>query len=142
MSVPCCSLTASSEWAVRPFCFPIEKKQKSLQIINCFEHFRTQRACDGKAYLSAFREEDSKGNLGVTLKRDLLQVVGETLKSNITILGSSFFPFLQENLPYCFKDKRAYWAWRVWSNLQRTLSNSKMRLRESRMIPNRVSLSS
>ncbi|KAE8022448.1 hypothetical protein FH972_008246 [Carpinus fangiana] len=58
-----------------------------------FRSLRTQRAFDDKAYLSAFREEDSTGNLGVTLKRDLLQVAGETLRSNISVLGSSIFPF-------------------------------------------------
>ncbi|XP_050224395.1 3-ketoacyl-CoA synthase 5-like [Mercurialis annua] len=53
---------------------------------------RTQRAHEDKAYYSAIREEDSDGNLGVTLKRDLLQVAGESLRSHITILGSKILP--------------------------------------------------
>ncbi|KAJ1402545.1 Very-long-chain 3-ketoacyl-CoA synthase [Sesbania bispinosa] len=53
---------------------------------------RTQRAFDDKAYFSAIREEDSDGKLGVTLKRDLLQVAGETLRANISILGSEILP--------------------------------------------------
>ncbi|KAI4351860.1 hypothetical protein L6164_006166 [Bauhinia variegata] len=57
---------------------------------------RTQRAFDEKAYLSAFREEDSNGKLGVTLKRDLLQVAGETLRANISILGSEILPFSEK----------------------------------------------
>ncbi|EEF51487.1 acyltransferase, putative [Ricinus communis] len=57
---------------------------------------RTQRAFEDKAYLSAFREEDSEGKLGVTLKTDLLQVAGETLRSNITILGSKVLPPLEK----------------------------------------------
>ncbi|KAH7564934.1 hypothetical protein JRO89_XS09G0078300 [Xanthoceras sorbifolium] len=36
---------------------------------------RTHRAFEDKAYLSAIREEDSNGNLGVTLNRDLRQTV-------------------------------------------------------------------
>lgn len=36
---------------------------------------RTQRAFDDKGYYSAFRDEDSDGLTGVTLKRDLLQVI-------------------------------------------------------------------
>lgn len=36
---------------------------------------RTQRAFDDKGYCSAFRDEDSDGFTGVTLKRDLLQVI-------------------------------------------------------------------
>ena len=53
---------------------------------------RTQRAFDDKAYFSCIREEDSDGKLGVTLKRDLLQVAGETLRSNISIIGSEILP--------------------------------------------------
>lgn len=69
------------------------KKHSKYQLIRTL---RTQRAFDDKAYLSAFREEDSKGNLGVTLKRDLLQVAGETLRSNISILGSEILPFSEK----------------------------------------------
>lgn len=57
---------------------------------------RTQRAFDDKAYLSAIREEDSHGKLGVTLKRDLLQVAGETLRSNVTVLGYSILPLMEK----------------------------------------------
>ncbi|KAK7270543.1 hypothetical protein RIF29_23762 [Crotalaria pallida] len=60
---------------------------------------RTQRSFDNTAYLSAIREEDSEGKLGVTLKRDLLHVAGETLRSNISILGSEILP-LSERLYY------------------------------------------
>ncbi|KAL3524205.1 hypothetical protein ACH5RR_017039 [Cinchona calisaya] len=57
---------------------------------------RTQRAFDDKGYYSAIREEDSKGNTGVTIKRDLLQVAGETLKCNITILGPKILPYTEQ----------------------------------------------
>ncbi|KAF2315723.1 hypothetical protein GH714_040255 [Hevea brasiliensis] len=57
---------------------------------------RTQRAFENNAYYSAFREEDSNGKLGVTLKRDLLQVAGEALKPNITVLGSKTLPLLEK----------------------------------------------
>ncbi|OIV91476.1 hypothetical protein TanjilG_02094 [Lupinus angustifolius] len=53
---------------------------------------RTQRAFDNTAYLSAIREEDSEGKLGVTLTRDLLVIAAETLRSNISILGSEILP--------------------------------------------------
>lgn len=61
-----------------------------------FRTLRTLRAFEDKAYLSAFREEDSLGYLGVTLNRDLLQVAGETLRSNVTVLGSSILPFSEK----------------------------------------------
>jgi 3-ketoacyl-CoA synthase len=57
---------------------------------------RTLRAFDDKAYFSAIREEDSDGKLGVTLKRDLLNVAGETLRSNISILGSEILPISEK----------------------------------------------
>lgn len=68
------------------------KQAKNSSKYRLFRTLRTQRAFDDKAYLSAFREEDSEGNLGVTLTRDLLRVAGETLRSNITVLGSSILP--------------------------------------------------
>ncbi|XP_062076231.1 3-ketoacyl-CoA synthase 5-like [Humulus lupulus] len=69
------------------------KKNSKYQLVRTL---RTQRAFEDKAYLSAIREEDSKGNLGVTLKRDLLQVAGETLRSNVAVLGSSLLPFKEK----------------------------------------------
>ncbi|KAA0033585.1 hypothetical protein IC582_013051 [Cucumis melo] len=66
---------------------------------------RTQRAFDDKSYLSGLREEDTDGKLGVTLTRDLLHVAGETLRSNITILGASILP-LSEKLRHGFSRLR------------------------------------
>ncbi|KAL2227177.1 UNVERIFIED_CONTAM: 3-ketoacyl-CoA synthase 5 [Sesamum indicum] len=56
---------------------------------------RSQRAFDDKGYYSAIREEDSDGVTGVTLRRDLLQVAGETLRANIAVLGSKFLPYTE-----------------------------------------------
>ncbi|KAL2324464.1 hypothetical protein Fmac_023522 [Flemingia macrophylla] len=60
---------------------------------------RTQRAFDDRAYLSAIREEDSYGNLGVTVNRDIIHVAHEILRSNVSILGSKILP-LSEKLRY------------------------------------------
>ncbi|KDP22365.1 hypothetical protein JCGZ_26196 [Jatropha curcas] len=68
-----------------------EAKKSSKYKLFCT--VRAQRASDDKSYHSAIREEDSNGRLGVTLRRDLLQVAGETLRPNITILGSRILPF-------------------------------------------------
>ncbi|KAM7491701.1 hypothetical protein LguiA_034622 [Lonicera macranthoides] len=62
---------------------------------------RTQRAFDDKAYNSALREEDLSGLTGVNFRRDLLQAVGETLRSNLFILGSSILP-VTEKIWYAF----------------------------------------
>ncbi|KAF3433085.1 hypothetical protein FNV43_RR24187 [Rhamnella rubrinervis] len=73
-----------------------KKEARKSSKYELFHTLRTQRAFDDKAYLSAIREEDSTGRLGVTLKRDLLHVAGETLRSNVTLLGSSILPFLEK----------------------------------------------
>ncbi|EEF51488.1 3-ketoacyl-CoA synthase 6 [Ricinus communis] len=69
-----------------------KKEAKESSKYKLFCRVRTQRAFEDKVYISAFREEDSDGKLGVTLKGDLLQVAGETLRSNIKILGSKILP--------------------------------------------------
>ncbi|CAJ2630128.1 unnamed protein product [Trifolium pratense] len=73
---------------------------------------RTLRAFDDKAYFSAIREEDSDGKLGVTLKRDLLNVAGETLRSNISILGSEILPISEKFWERC--DKRSWKRVEAW----------------------------
>ncbi|GMY17423.1 3-ketoacyl-CoA synthase 6-like [Fagus crenata] len=72
------------------------KEAKEYSKYKLLRTLRTQRAFEDKAYHSAFREEDSEGKLGFTLKRDLLQVAGETLKSNIMVLGSSMLPLSEK----------------------------------------------
>ncbi|KAK6118037.1 hypothetical protein DH2020_048202 [Rehmannia glutinosa] len=72
-----------------------KKEAKKRAKYKLLYSLRTQRAFDDKGYYSAFREEDSDGFTGVTLRRDLLQVAGETLRSNITILGSKILPYTE-----------------------------------------------
>ncbi|XP_059306857.1 3-ketoacyl-CoA synthase 6-like [Lycium ferocissimum] len=73
-----------------------KKEDKNRAKYKLIKTLRTQRAFDDKAYFCTFREEDSDGFTGVTLKRDLLQAAGETLRSNITILGSQILPFTEK----------------------------------------------
>lgn len=75
-----------------------KKEAKTSSKYKLFCTVRTQRAFDDQAYLSVIREEDSNGKLGVTLNRDLLHVAGETLRANITILGSRILPFTEKLL--------------------------------------------
>nr|AGK30018.1 3-ketoacyl-CoA synthase [Gossypium raimondii] len=72
---------------------------------------RTQTAFDDKAYLTAIREEDDDGKLGVTINKGLLAAAGELLRSHMTILGLKILP-LTEKLKHVvsvirkkFKDK-------------------------------------
>ncbi|PWA62063.1 3-ketoacyl-CoA synthase 7 [Artemisia annua] len=62
---------------------------------------RTQGAFDDIAYKSAIREEDDKGIIGVTLKKDVLHVAGELLRTSFQTLGSSILP-LEEKIKYGF----------------------------------------
>ncbi|OMO85931.1 FAE1/Type III polyketide synthase-like protein [Corchorus capsularis] len=73
-----------------------KKEAKTSSKYKLLHSLRTQRAFDDKAYFAAFREEDGNGKLGVTFKKDLLQAVGETLKSHITILGGKIFPLTKK----------------------------------------------
>lgn len=73
-----------------------KKEAKQLAKYKLLKTLRTQRASDDKGYYSAIREEDSNGKLGVTLRRDLLQVAGELIRSHVTVLGSSILPFMEK----------------------------------------------
>ena len=73
-----------------------KKQAKESSKYKLIKTLRTQRAFDDKSYLSALREEDRYGKLGVALTRDLPHVAGETLRSNITILGASVLPLSEK----------------------------------------------
>jgi 3-ketoacyl-CoA synthase len=60
-----------------------------------FSSVRTQRSFEDKSYMSAFREEDSEGKIGVTIHSDVFQVFGEVLRFNIKILGVQILPPLE-----------------------------------------------
>uniref|UniRef100_A0A6N2NEN5 Uncharacterized protein n=1 Tax=Salix viminalis TaxID=40686 RepID=A0A6N2NEN5_SALVM len=49
---------------------------------------RSQRSFANKSYMPPFREEDSEGKLGITIHNDELQVFGEVLQFNVTMLGA------------------------------------------------------
>ncbi|KAI9076693.1 hypothetical protein K1719_041333 [Acacia pycnantha] len=73
-----------------------KKEAKRSSKYRVISTLRTHMGFDDQAYTSAFREEDSQGNLGVTLQGDLLKVAGETLRTNITNLGLEILPFSEK----------------------------------------------
>ncbi|XP_022968008.1 3-ketoacyl-CoA synthase 7-like [Cucurbita maxima] len=75
------------------------KEAKDYSKYKLFKSLRTLTSFDDKSYLSAMREEDKDGKLGVSVTRDTLQVFPETLRINITLLGSSILP-LSEKLKH------------------------------------------
>ncbi|XP_028768524.1 3-ketoacyl-CoA synthase 6-like [Neltuma alba] len=73
-----------------------KKEMRNYSKYKVTRTLRTQRAFDDRTYFAAFREEDSQGMLGVTLKGDVFQVAGETLRSNISILSPKILPFTEK----------------------------------------------
>ncbi|KAF3679722.1 putative alpha-L-fucosidase 1-like [Capsicum annuum] len=56
------------------------------------------RTFDDKGCFSAYRKEDSDGFTPFKLKRSLLEEAGETLRSNIAVLGLQILPFTEKIL--------------------------------------------
>ncbi|KAK8267598.1 hypothetical protein V6Z11_D11G009100 [Gossypium hirsutum] len=73
-----------------------KKQAENTSKYKLIHSLRTQRAYDDTAYYAVYREEDSRGILGVTFNKDLLQAVSETLRSHITLLGSQILPFTEQ----------------------------------------------
>eukprot|EP01018_Ginkgo_biloba_P030009 Gb_32625 [translate_table: standard] len=57
---------------------------------------RTHIGANDKAYRAAFQEEDEDGNLGIALKKDLIPVAGEGLRTHIRSLGPLVLPYLEQ----------------------------------------------
>ncbi|XP_022140855.1 3-ketoacyl-CoA synthase 5-like [Momordica charantia] len=72
------------------------KEAKDSSKYKLLKTLRNQTSFDDKSYLSAIREEDADGKLGVSVTRDTLQVFPETLRTNITIMGSSILPLSEK----------------------------------------------
>ncbi|XP_073127699.1 3-ketoacyl-CoA synthase 5-like isoform X1 [Henckelia pumila] len=60
---------------------------------------RTQTSSDDTSYYSAFREEDADGFTGVTLRRGIIQMVGDTIRAHVSVVGSKILPY-SEMLSY------------------------------------------
>lgn len=54
------------------------------------------KAANDQAYNAVFQKEDPDGKRGVALSKDLLQVAGDALKTNITILGPLVLPWSEQ----------------------------------------------
>lgn len=59
---------------------------------------RTHKGADDKAYRCVYQEEDTEGNVGINLSKDLMAIAGEALKSNITTLGPLVLPASEQLL--------------------------------------------
>ncbi|KAL4317895.1 hypothetical protein GQ457_18G004120 [Hibiscus cannabinus] len=59
---------------------------------------RTHKGADDKCFTCVTQQEDSVGNIGVSLSKDLMAVAGDALKTNITTLGPLVLPMSEQLL--------------------------------------------
>ncbi|CAN0884865.1 3-ketoacyl-CoA synthase 1 [Linum grandiflorum] len=57
---------------------------------------RTHKGADDRNYNCVYQKEDEKGNVGVSLARELMAVAGDALKTNITTLGPLVLPLTEQ----------------------------------------------
>uniref|UniRef100_A0ACD5TRI9 Uncharacterized protein n=1 Tax=Avena sativa TaxID=4498 RepID=A0ACD5TRI9_AVESA len=72
---------------------------------------RTITAANNSAYRCVYQEEDEKGNLGTALSKDLMAVVGDTLKMTIAATAPRVLPIseLLKFLHFSLVKKVLYW---------------------------------
>ncbi|CAL0329238.1 unnamed protein product [Lupinus luteus] len=59
---------------------------------------RTHKGADDKAFKCVYQEQDDAGRTGVSLSKDLMAIAGDSLKTNITILGPLVLPISEQIL--------------------------------------------
>ncbi|KAJ6827032.1 3-ketoacyl-CoA synthase 6-like [Iris pallida] len=59
---------------------------------------RTHKGADDKAYRCVYEEEDSEGNRGICLSKDLMAIAGDALRANITTIGPLVLPASEQLL--------------------------------------------
>ncbi|CAH8263676.1 unnamed protein product [Arabidopsis lyrata] len=73
------------------------------------EHIvRTHKAADDRSFRSVYQEEDEQGFKGLKISRDLTEVGGEALKTNITTLGPLVLPFSEQLLFFAALLRRTF----------------------------------
>ncbi|XP_047968298.1 3-ketoacyl-CoA synthase 10-like [Salvia hispanica] len=63
------------------------------------EHIvRTHKGADDRSFRSVYQEEDSEKHKGLKVSKDLVEVGGDAIKTNITTLGPLVLPFSEQLL--------------------------------------------
>nr|CAC84082.1 putative beta-ketoacyl-CoA synthase [Antirrhinum majus] len=63
------------------------------------EHIvRTHKGADDRSFRSVYQEEDSQTFKGIKVSKDLVEIGGEAIKTNITTLGPLVLPFSEQLL--------------------------------------------
>ncbi|KAK9066912.1 hypothetical protein SSX86_014236 [Deinandra increscens subsp. villosa] len=72
-----------------------ERRRAKYKLVNVV---RTHKASDEKSYKCIHQEEDTEGNLGIKLSKDLSVIGGEALRSNLMTIGPSVLPASEQLL--------------------------------------------
>jgi len=59
---------------------------------------RTLRGAADSAYRCVYQEEDERGNVGINLSKDLMNIAGDALRANITAMGPLVLPASEQLL--------------------------------------------
>uniref|UniRef100_A0A6N2MYY2 3-ketoacyl-CoA synthase n=1 Tax=Salix viminalis TaxID=40686 RepID=A0A6N2MYY2_SALVM len=70
-----------------------ERARSKYQLVHSV---RIHKGADDKNYGCVFQREDDKGNVGVSLARELMAVAADALKTNITTLGPLVLPLSEQ----------------------------------------------
>ncbi|XP_010248007.1 PREDICTED: 3-ketoacyl-CoA synthase 1-like [Nelumbo nucifera] len=71
---------------------PRRRKDAKMELV---KSLRTHHGADDSAYTAAFQKEDELGNLGMSLKKDLVRVAGLALRDHIRSLAPRVLPVSQ-----------------------------------------------
>lgn len=72
-----------------------ERRRSKYKLVHTV---RTHKGADDKCYTCAFQQEDENRNVGMALSKDLMNVAGDALKTNITTLGPLILPLSEQLL--------------------------------------------
>lgn len=70
-----------------------DKRRSKYELVHTV---RTHKGSDDNSYGCVYQREDDKGKVGVSLARELMEVAGDALKTNITTLGPLVLPFSEQ----------------------------------------------
>ncbi|PKA64683.1 3-ketoacyl-CoA synthase 11 [Apostasia shenzhenica] len=72
-----------------------DRQRSKYQLVHTV---RTHKGADDKCFSCVTQEEDSDGQVGVSLSKELMAVAGDALKTNITTLGPLVLPLSEQLL--------------------------------------------
>ncbi|XP_068634346.1 3-ketoacyl-CoA synthase 1-like [Aristolochia californica] len=72
---------------------PRDRRRSKYQLVHTV---RTHKGADDNSYQCVYQREDEEGKVGVSLARELMEVAGDALKTNITTMGPLVLPLTEQ----------------------------------------------